>query len=298
MTVMFFKDNDKTDNFCGLALSIITGPQAYYPDQGLWAILVEEPVLMEVKCKDHSHVKTLVPPFTLINLQPACSAFSSVIKLPSYFKRFSTGFHVALKSANLHIPKFSTPDFRIWTHFNLSNMTKPKVHNLRKLAPAPNIPITQLRAQISNFRHISSDNDHPWIYYVGGGSGSGLVLLIVLCCLMYWCCKRTQKLETRSPACATNADPENSNMMHPRVGTIGTNNCSVPGWETVRIQDSVGTQCMVLHNDMQFAFASALLDQLEDYGTNVREHHRRLRNRYHTAKPLTVVKPSIEIQDV
>ena len=227
----------------------------YYLDQGLWAISVEEPVLMEVKCEDHSHVKTLEPPFTLINQQPACTAFSSVINLLPYFKRFSKGFHVALKSANLHIPKFSTPNFRIWTHFNLSNMTKPEIQNLKKLMPAPSIPITQLRAQISNFRHITPDTDHPWIYYVGRGSGSVLVLLIVICCLLYWCCKRTQKLETRSPACVTNADPENLNMMHTRVGAIGTNRCSVPGWETVGIQDPVGTQHMVLCTDVQFSFA-------------------------------------------
>ena len=60
----------------------------------------------------------------------------------------------------------------------------------------------------------------------------------------------------------------------------------------------MGTQCTVLHNDMQFAFASALLDQLEDYGTNVREHCRRLRDRHHTAKAPIVAKPSTEIQDV
>ena len=55
---------------------------------------------------------------------------------------------------------------------------------------------------------------------------------------------------------------------------------------------------MVLHNDMQFAFASALLDQLEDYGANVREHHRRPRDRHHTAKTLMVANPSLEIQDM
>ena len=39
-------------------------------------------------------------------------------------------------------------------------------------------------------------------------------------------------------------------MMHTRVGTIGTNSGSVPGWETVGIQDPAGVQHMVLHNDM------------------------------------------------
>ena len=131
-----------------------------------------------------------------------------------------------------------------------------------------------------------------------GGSVSGLVVLIVICCLLYWCCKRTQKLETRLPACATNADSENPNMLHTRLGAIGTNAYSVPGQETVRIQDQVGTQCTILSNDMQFAFASALLDQVEDYGTNIREHCRRLRDRHHTAKSPIEATPSLEIQDV
>ena len=200
------------------------------------------------------------------------------MKLPSYFKQYFSGFHVALKSTNVHIPKFTPSSFRVWKHFDLSNMTKPEIKNLKKLAPAPNIPISQLRAKIANFRQITSNTDRPWIYYVGVGSGSGLLLLIVICCMLYWCCKRTQKWETRSPAYATNADAENPNMLHTKVGAIGTNVYSVPGQETVRIQDPVGTQYMVLSNDMQFTFAS-------DYGTNVREHCRGLRDRHHTAKP-------------
>ena len=87
-------------------------------------------------------------------------------------------------------------------------------------------------------------------------------------------------------------------MMHTRVGAIVTNRGSIPGWETVRIQDPAGTQCMVLSNDMQFAFTSALLIQLDDYGTFVREHCRRLRDRHHTANTPIEAKPSLEIQDV
>ena len=129
-----------------------------------------------------------------------CSAFSSTIKLPPYSKWYSKGFHVALKSANLHIPRFKTSIFRVWTHFDLSNVTKPEIDNLKKLAPAPNIPIDQLRAQIAYFSNINPDTDRPWIYYVGGGSGSGLALLVVIYCLLYWCCKRTQSQETRLPS--------------------------------------------------------------------------------------------------
>ena len=128
-------------------------------------------------------------------------------------------------------------------------MTKPKIENLKKLAPAPNAPIDQLRAHIASFRNFNPDTDRPWIYYVGGGSGSGLVLLTVICCLLYWHCKRTQTQETRLLACTTSAAPENPNMLHTRVGAIGTDKYSVPSQETVGIWDPVGTQCMVLNNE-------------------------------------------------
>ena len=62
VTALFFKDDDTIDIYCRLALSNITGPQVNYLDQGLWAISVEVPVPMEVKCKDHSYVKTLETP--------------------------------------------------------------------------------------------------------------------------------------------------------------------------------------------------------------------------------------------
>ena len=66
-------------------------------------------------------------------------------------------------------------------------------------------------------------------------------------------------------------------MMHAKVGAIRTGWTSALGQETVGIQDSVGDKRMVLTYDVQNTFASALLNQLEDLGTNVKEHHRRLR---------------------
>ena len=62
---------------------------------------------MEIKFEDHSQVKALQLPITIINLQPACSAFSSDIKIPPYFKQYPKGFHVALKSVNLYISKIT-----------------------------------------------------------------------------------------------------------------------------------------------------------------------------------------------
>ena len=131
-------------------------------------------------------------------------------------------------------------------------------------------------------------------YYVGGGSGSGLILLIAICCLLYWCCKKTQEPETRLPTCVAYTDPENPNMMHTRMGAISTHKYSVR--RPVGIQDPVGTQSKVMNDDIQYAFATALLDQLEDYSADVNEHHRRLRIRQYSAKLQIEAEISLEIQ--
>ena len=70
-------------------------------------------------------------------------------------------------------------------------------------------------------------------------------------------------------------------MMHAKVGAIRTGQNSALGQETLGIQVSVSDKRMVL----SCAFASALLDQLEDLGTDVKEHHRRLRPRQYSAIP-------------
>ena len=59
----------------------ITGPQARYLDQGLWAIAVSEPIEMEIQYQTYKSVKMLQAPMTMVTLEPACSAFSSEIKL-------------------------------------------------------------------------------------------------------------------------------------------------------------------------------------------------------------------------
>ena len=57
-------------------------------------------------------------------------------------------------------------------------------------------------------------------------------------------------------------------------------------------------QCKALSDDMQYAFVTALLDQLEDYGADVKKHHRRLRTRQPPAKSQIEAKHSLEIQSV
>ena len=85
-------------------------------------------------------------------------------------------------------------------------------------------------------------------------------------------------------------------MMHTRMCAISTDKYSVLGQETVGIQDPLGTQSKVMNNDMQYAFVTALLDQLEDHGTNANEQCRRVRTRHYLAKPHIEAKTSLEIQ--
>ena len=195
---------------------------------------------MEIKCSDNAYIKTLQPPINLINLQPACSAFYLLIKLPPYSKQYFTGFHVALRAANLHLPKFSPSDFRIWKMFNLSKIELIDIENLKELTPAPAIPIDQLRTQIANFRHTEANKAISWICYIGGGSGSALILLLAVCGIMYWRGKHPQSKDTRSPSPTAYTVSENPNMMHAKVGAIRTGQSSTLGQETVGIQDSVG----------------------------------------------------------
>ena len=74
-------------------------------------------------------------------------------------------------------------------------------------------------------------------------------------------------------------------MSIPRVGAIGADQNSAPSQVTVGFWEPVGNRRMVTDYQMQNAFATALLDQLEDLGTNVTEHCRRLRPRQYSAVP-------------
>ena len=137
LSAIFLKDDMKINKHCKLAVTNITGPEANYLNQGNWAISLEKPTQMEIKCTTHTHVKTFQPPLAFITLQSACSGFSSKIKLPPYFRQYSKGFHIALKAANLHIPKFTPTNFRIWTPFNLSNITSCRGRKFEEVRTCP-----------------------------------------------------------------------------------------------------------------------------------------------------------------
>ena len=125
----------------------ITGPQT----RCLWAIAVSEPIEMEIQCQTYKSVKTLQLPLTMVTLEPTYSAFSSKSKLPPYFRQYPNGFNVALTAANLHVPKFTSSSFRIWNHFNISNLPVPVTRKLQRLPPTPSVSVDHLK---NKFRDI------------------------------------------------------------------------------------------------------------------------------------------------
>ena len=86
LVAMFLQENNRTNKDCKLSVTNITGPQAIYLDQGLSAIYVEKPTQMEIRCPNVIQVKSLKPPITLINLQPACSGIFSWSETATLFQ--------------------------------------------------------------------------------------------------------------------------------------------------------------------------------------------------------------------
>ena len=194
-----------------------------------------------------------------------------------------------MRATNLHVPKFNSPSFRVWNHFNIYNLTVAVTRKLQKLPPTPSVPVDQLKAQIQGFKDLDENrNDESWIYIVGGGSGSGLILLIVIGVIVYWCCRKPQSKDDRPTTSVTYTAPETTNLGSPNVDTRRAGQYSALGQEPVEVQEPVGGQKIVINNYMQLAYASALLDHLKGLGANVQCHHRRLRARHYPALPVDV----------
>lgn len=285
LSALFIKDNTKINKYCTLDMTNITGPKAIYLDQGLWAISLDKIIHMEIQCTAHTKVQTLRPPISFVKLQPTCSAFSSDIKLPPYFKQFSSGFAMALKSANLNVPKFEPTNFRIWQPFNVSKIPDTSIPNLQRLEPASNVPISQLKMKVAQYKLLSSKEKVPWKYYLGGGTGSLVIVVIIIVSIVIWRYKFFQRKDPRPPMTITYSAPESQNMLHTREGVIGSDQFSVPGRKAVRFQEPESNSNLDMGFDRQYALASALLDQLEDLGADVTRHRRRLRNRQLKAVP-------------
>ena len=283
---LFLRNDKLIEKNCKLSITNFTKPKAIYLDQGHWAISLKDTDQMEISCNLHTYVITINQPLTFVTLQPACSAFSLDIKLPPYFKQFSKGFDVAIKTANLHTPKCDPVNFRIWKHFNLTTLSTTDKSNLKKLEPVPAVPTHELRAKISDLVKLKS-KDQSWLYILGGDMGSGTKLLIIVIVCVYWRCRKCPQNEARSTSLPMSSSaPENPNAKHTSMGVTRTDHSTALGWEAVGIQYTESPYKEVTLNEPVQSFdATALLDQLEELGVDVNEHHRRLQARYYAALP-------------
>ena len=83
--------------------------------------------------------------------------------------------------------------------------------------------------------------------------------------------------------------PESQSMMQTRKAAIGAEQHSALGQKTAGFQEPVGQRHMVNDNDMQQAFATALLNQLEDMGADITGHCRRLMARQAAGPQLEIL---------
>ena len=165
LTSLFLKNDRMIETNCRISWTNVTGQQAIYLYQGNWAVATVEPDQMEISCNSHRHVITIEPPLTLVNLQPACSAFSAKTKLPPYFKKYSKGFAIAIKAANLHPDKLGYVYFHIWKSFNVSILSTIQKSNPKKLEFAHSVPENKFRAKMKSLKMLNLDSKgKSWFY--------------------------------------------------------------------------------------------------------------------------------------
>ena len=73
--------------------------------------------------------------------------------------------------------------------------------------------------------------------------------------------------------------------MHTREDAIRSGKCSDLGHETVGTQDPVSNMDKVVDVRLQYAFTEAVLDQLAANDTDIKRHHRKLREEQNVALP-------------
>ena len=103
--------------------------------------------------------------------------------------------NVSLDTANINAINISTPDFRIWQHFN-SNQTSS---HLQKLAYVPEFLVTQLYKHIINISEpvhsftVKDGDEDPflmWTILIHHGTYIGTIGMIFAACIGVYCFKR------------------------------------------------------------------------------------------------------------
>ena len=104
--------------------------------------------------------------------------------------------NISLETANINAINISTPDFRIWSHFN-SNWTTP---HLQKLTNVPEVPVAQFCKHMINTSEpvysfaFNKDDDRDlsliWKILTHPGTYIGTIGMIFTVCIGVYCFKR------------------------------------------------------------------------------------------------------------
>ena len=272
---LFLKNETAINENCEFEMVNTTGPLAMYLDDGTWAISTTTIEQMEVTCPTLlRHVIPIHPPLRIVELQPACSAFSAGFILPPYFRKFSQGFPVAIKGANLHLKIEQPIDFRAWKSLNVSNLSDVQIDQLKTLKPANSVPVNVLKAEIGNLKRINLGSNKDWVW-VGGSSGSGILLLVIVGLCVYCCSKQQRGNKARSIVCRPVSEHETLNMKHTQEVAISSVVQTELGQETVRAQSLDRPNQNIQFDESQLDPESLrLLDQLDKFGIGGNNHHR------------------------
>ena len=77
LIALFLKNENSISEYCEMKVMNISGPLALYLDDGTWAIATANIEQMEVTCPTQKHVISIVPPLSMINIQPALQCILS-----------------------------------------------------------------------------------------------------------------------------------------------------------------------------------------------------------------------------
>ena len=144
------------------------------------------------KSYKHSTPSATLPHIKVI---PTCSVTSRYFHLPPHYEDHTLMMNVSLDTTNITVINISTPDFRIWQHFN-SSMTPP---HLQKLANIPEVPVTQLYRDMINTSEpihtftIKDDDENLsliWTLLTHPGTYIGTIGMILAVCIGVYCFKR------------------------------------------------------------------------------------------------------------
>ena len=75
LAALFLNKTDRINKYHPLSVTNITGPQATYLDQGSWAISIEKPTQMEIRCPQVTQVKITKTPNNFHNFTTSMQWF-------------------------------------------------------------------------------------------------------------------------------------------------------------------------------------------------------------------------------